>query len=170
MKESLEPFKNKRIKVNGVFDKFTLVQRAHGKVVTALLQNIHLADTGELVADHCYVQDAETLQAADPHKGELVECQCMVMQYKRRLKTTNVDGVMAEMDFGLYRPTAIELPERYESTPIGVTELPFRTRVASQATAVPDTSADWLGALKQLKQLGDLFGYDELIEMIQTLR
>lgn len=163
MREKLEPYRGKRIKVQGIFDKFGYrIHRDGARIITALIQAI--THDGQDVATHCHVQYADNFEALELKHGEIVEFTAVVMEYKRRLANTNAEGVMVERDYGLYHPTeirCIDRPEREQQlvkSPVQTLTLQPQPPDVDEEEIEEEPAAQWQPGLVTSEEAAGLFG------------
>src|SRR5262245_40684619 len=112
MEHVLENFVHKRVRIRAMFVRYSQVEKHGSSILTALVHDPVLVDTGELIADHAFMQAADTLKAHQPKAGEVFECRCRVHRYKKHNPTVNGSGVAYEVKFGLELPTEVRFPDR----------------------------------------------------------
>jgi hypothetical protein len=112
---ALEPYYGKRTTFRAIFDRFgECFDDDRGQ--TLLVQSLAL-DGGEEICSHTWIQQAENFLALDVRKGETVKFTAAVLSYKKRLPLVQEDGTSVVVEYGLYRPTGIQLIDRLPATP-----------------------------------------------------
>jgi hypothetical protein len=158
MRSNLEAHHGKRIPIRGIFDRQGWRTAKDGtNVKTALLQAVEFQD-GTHICDHVHIQFAESILNQEPKHGEIIECLCAVVSYKRFLSSTNREGLMQEIDYGLYHPTAVKFPGRAEAPPPPPRPGAVVPDLIPLSAAAPEPEPETEPNLLSISEIAELWG------------
>lgn len=137
-RDALADYRDERVTITGMFDKFSLQMNSTRQWRVALLQDVYAEVEGKQIdLGHVWVQHAEPLRSLDLNYGDRVKCNCRVTPYKKRLSVPNSEGMIVVENFSLSYPTQIEVVCRVLASDQPATAVPG-TVVAT--TTVPATA------------------------------
>lgn len=174
MREQLESYCGKRIRVTGQFDTMGGRRGRSGFVRTALFQFVEL--DGAILCGHCHVQFADTMVAYDLRAGERVRFSAQVRAYRKWVQTTSHDGPQVVTDYGLYNPTGVVTLDRTFHLPSLVVEgkwgdgYPHGTAIPAQSPRASKPPEDRAALASELQRLAhEHGGYESLKEALNYL-
>jgi hypothetical protein len=123
----------------------------------------------ELLAEHCWVQNADGLRAYQPRPGDTIEFLALVAAYKR----LGDDRVTPITDYGLTGPTGVRITNRPVSLPSLVEEGPDPAPPPPPAPAPPRTppppAGDRFAQVAEVHALGTRLGWGVLREAVEVI-
>lgn len=169
---------DERIKITGVFDKFSFIMQQFREIRTALLQDVYAhVDGKDLDIGHVWLQNADQLKALNLAFGDRIRCNCRVKTYKKRLMVPNKQGLMVENKLSLAWPMEVEVISRLQSPQTEANEHP-KVLVAPSKPSVPPLPptevADSISPAKMIVEVRRLAkmagGMESLQQLIEALR
>jgi hypothetical protein len=167
-REVLEDYLDRRVAVNGVFDKFSNVYKSIRTIRTALLQDSEFEAEGKnFDIGHVYVQNAEVFRSHDLLQGDRVRCVCRVVTYKKYLRVPNDDGLMVVQKFTLAWPSDVEILYRVPREPQpALTPALVEKKVETAPASQIGGAADPVGLLLEVKELAkEAGGWEPLLAL-----
>lgn len=158
---ALEPYLGKRMTFIAIFDRFgECFEDDRGQ--TLLVQSLSF-ESGEAICSHTWIQQAESFLPLDVRKGETAKFSAVVLSYKKRMPLVQEDGTCLVVEYGLYRPTGIQLIERLRDTAQCI-------QLDAQANPPPATRRKNLAIIQDIISLAhEVGGMDELRKMMEFL-
>jgi len=167
-REVLEDYLDRRVAVNGVFDRFSNVYMPIKTIRTVLLQDCEVEAEGKTFdLGHVYVQHAEVFRNHDLLWGDRVRCVCRVTKYRTRLRVPNEQGLMVIDKFALAWPSDVEIVYRVPREPQTTSQMAQTDEVIeSAAVQVAPAAADPIGLLLEVKELArEAGGWEPLLSL-----
>jgi hypothetical protein len=176
--EILADYEDERLKITGVFDKFSFVTMNYREIKTALLQDVYAhVDGKDVDLGHVWLQNADPLKSLDLGFGDRIQCNCRVKLYKKRLFVPNKQGLMVENKFSLAWPTDVEVISRSKSPTDNKSEPPVMPlpQIVLPQPVVPSTDVPQqmspAKAVSEIRRVAQVFGgWDSLQELIDAVR
>jgi hypothetical protein len=174
----LAEYEDERIKITGVFDRFSVITQQYREIKTALLQDVYAhVDGKDLDIGHVWVQNANPLKSFSLAFGDRIRCNCRVKTYKKRLMVPNKQGLMVENKVSLTWPTEIEVISRLQSPQREDNEQPRGIDAPSKAGVpllLPTEVNDSISPAKMILEVRRLAkmagGMDSLQLLVEALR
>lgn len=113
----LEPFLGQRLRFRGTFKRFGTKPGYRGRppLPTLILIDIHLAETGQYLCDHCWFNLGKKMAAIPFKLGVEVEFDATVERYIKGCKN-NLEWVdERRLDYKLSRPGKIEIFHKHHT-------------------------------------------------------
>lgn len=113
VRDKLAPYEGRRVTATGIYDGpgHRVSGRHNDRIETALLKGVEV--DGVWVADHLHVQFAESINNAEPARGELVRFSAVVKSYTKKVAPTYERVV----DWTFFHPTCVELLQTRRTLP-----------------------------------------------------